>query len=101
MATIHRGPKIPDDPQELPPPPGIQVARGLVQRQDLGPHGKDCRQSDFLLLPGAQAVRFPVFKALHPHRAEGLRHAGVNLLPREGPGGENQVPRAPELLRGL
>jgi hypothetical protein len=68
-----------EDVGELAARRGVQVARRLVEDQDLRAHGQHGGDGHAAPLPEGQVVRGPVGEVGHAHGLEGLDDAGVEL----------------------
>src|SRR5512143_1193532 len=76
------GREAPQQTRKLPPPPRIQVARRLVQRQHPRTTGKDPRETDALLFATAEVMRRSPVEARQAHQLEGLLHRRPHLTLR-------------------
>ncbi len=63
-------------------PGRVQLGRGLVEDEDVGPHRDDARDRDPLLLPARQGERLAVRQMVDPETSKGLVDPRVHRVAR-------------------
>jgi len=81
--------ELPQQFNQLPSPPRIEVAGWLVEHQDFRVHAEDRGDGDPLLLPHAEVVGRAGFGTAHSHLLQGLLYPQFHLFL-----GASQVERA-------